>query len=143
MGNFYTSFTVRSADHKAIVGSMKGRRAAVSPTVNRYTVIWDAECENQDQQLIDRVGQRLASVLASPVIAVLNHDDDILWYGLYSPTGKIDEYDSAPGYFAEMMLRRAVETHSFSSTQSLLSQLSNLLIEFFAIRSTYLPTKGI
>jgi len=33
------------------------------------------------------------------VIAVLIHDDDIFWYGLYSPHGKLDEYNSAPGYF--------------------------------------------
>ncbi len=99
MGNFYTSFTVRSGDHANVVGAMKGRKSVVSPSANGYTVIWDAECEIQDQNLIQRLGQQLSSALAAPVFAVLNHDDDILWYALYAPEGKLDEYDSAPGYF--------------------------------------------
>ena len=99
MGNFYTSFTVRGAGHDSVVKAMKGRTTVVSPTTNGYTVVWDAECETQDQRLIDRLGEQLSSSLASPVFAVLNHDDDILWYGLYSAQGKLDEYNSAPGYF--------------------------------------------
>jgi hypothetical protein len=99
MGNFYTSSTVRGADRASVVKAMKGRTAAVPPTVNEYTLIWDAEAEKQDQKLIDRLGIQLSSTLASPVFSILNHDDDILWYGLYSPQGKLDEYNSAPGYF--------------------------------------------
>ena len=53
MGNFYTSFTACGADHDSVVKAMKGRTAAVSPTMNGYTVVWDAECEKQDQRIID------------------------------------------------------------------------------------------
>jgi hypothetical protein len=99
MGNFYTSFTVRGADQKSVVKAMSGRKCAVSPTVNGYTVIWDAECETQDENLIHELGQKLSSGLVVPVLAVLNHDDDVLWYALYDSKGKLDEYNSAPGYF--------------------------------------------
>jgi hypothetical protein len=99
MGNFYTSLTVRGADHDKVVEALRGRTAAVSPTRDGYTVIWDAECEGQDQRLINRLGQQLSSQLACPILSVLNHDDDILCYGLYSPQKKLDEYDSTPGYF--------------------------------------------
>lgn len=99
MGNFYTSFTVRGADQKSVMKAMLGRKCAVSPTVNGYTVIWDEKCEIQDENLIHELGQKLSSALVAPVLAVLNHDDDILWYALYDSKGKLDEYNSAPGYF--------------------------------------------
>ena len=98
MGNFYTSFTVRAARDKALE-AMNGRTRAVSPTLGGFTVVWDAECESQDDRVISRVGQHIASKLAAPVLAVLNHDDDILMYWLFSPEDKVDEYNSAPGYF--------------------------------------------
>lgn len=99
MGNFYTSLTVRCSDHDSVVKAMKGRNAVVSPTVSGYTTVWDEESDKQDEKIIDQLGRQLSSLLASPVIAVLNHDDDILWYALYSAQGKVDEYNSAPGYF--------------------------------------------
>lgn len=99
MGNFYTSFTVRGADQKSVVKAMSGRKGAFSPTVNGYTVIWDEKCETQDESLIHSLGQKLSSALAAPVLAVLNHDDDILWYALFDSKRKLDEYNSAPGYF--------------------------------------------
>jgi hypothetical protein len=99
MGNFYTSFTVRGTDQDSVVRAMKGRTGAVSPTLNGYTVVWDAECEKQDEKIIERLGKQLSSALVSPVLAILNHDDDILCYWLYSAQAKLDEYNSAPGYF--------------------------------------------
>ncbi len=99
MGNFYTSFTILTADHDRVVEAMKGRKSAISACMNGFTVVWDAECEKQDDKVISAVGLRLSKALSAPVLAVLNHDDDILWYWLFSPEGKLDEYNSAPGYF--------------------------------------------
>lgn len=99
MGNFYTSFTVRSTARDKILEVMKGRKGAVSPTHRGYTVVWDAECESQDDRIISVLGLRMAKTVAAPVMAALNHDDDVLMFWLYSPEGKIGEYNSAPGYF--------------------------------------------
>ena len=99
MGNFYTNFTILGASHDKIVQAMKGRTAAISPTMLGFTVVWDAECESQDDKVISSLGQRLAKGLSAPVFAVLNHDDDILMYWLFSPEGKLDEYNSTPGYW--------------------------------------------
>ena len=99
MGNFYRSFTVRGTDHESVVKVMKGRTAAISPNVGGFTVVWDAECEKQDESLIDEMGKKISSLLKAPVISFLNHDDDILWYGLYSAGAKIDQYNSSPEYF--------------------------------------------
>lgn len=99
MGSFYTSLTVRGADREDIVQAMKGRTAAISPAFDGYTVVWDEECEKQDQVIIERLTLQLSKQVGSSVLAVLNHDDDILWYVLCSPEGKLDEYNSAPGYF--------------------------------------------
>lgn len=35
-------------------------------------------------------------------IGMLNHDDDVLAYELWSNGQKVDEYDSCPGYFQVM-----------------------------------------
>lgn len=99
MGNFYTNITVYGVDHDKIVRAMQGRRAVISPTVDGYTVIWDEQCDEQDTDLLTALAQLLASGLSCPAWAVLNHDDDILWYSLHAPARKIDEYDSHPGYF--------------------------------------------
>lgn len=99
MGNFYTNLTILGGSCDQVVEAMKGRKAAVSPTLNGFTVIWDEECESQDDKVICSLSERLAKTLRAHVLAVLNHDDDIFMYWLFSPAGKLDEYNSNPGYF--------------------------------------------
>ena len=99
MGSFYTSLTIRGAAREEVAKALKGRKAAISPTIDQYTVVWDSECENQDEAILEKLSARLSSELKSPVLAALNHDDDILMYWLFKDGKKIDEYNSAPGYF--------------------------------------------
>lgn len=99
MGNFYTNVTLYRADRAKAVAALKGRRAAVSPTAGRFTIIWDEESEGQDVDILEAVTNRLSRELNCPAWAVLNHDDDLLFYMLFSGGEKLDQYSSCPGYF--------------------------------------------
>jgi len=94
---FYVNHTVR-ADQEQVIALLEeeGRTAFVSPTIHGYTVVCDAECEGQDPLVIAGLGQKMSSRLQSPVLAVLNHDDDILCYWLFEGGELIEEHDAYP-----------------------------------------------
>ncbi len=101
MGNFYTNFTVRGPAQEQVVSALraKQRRAFVSPPFNNMVVISDAECDEQKTEVINQLGRDLSATLNCPVLAFLNHDDDILCYWLFQSGELLDDYNSAPGYF--------------------------------------------
>ncbi|HYJ48238.1 MAG TPA: hypothetical protein VEV81_16615, partial [Pyrinomonadaceae bacterium] len=103
MGNFYTNVTLRGPDQDSIAEHLtrQQRTAYVSPTVDHCTVVYDEECESQDTQVLEQLAAGLSERFGCPALAVLNHDDDILWYKLFEAGRLADEYDSAPAYFDE------------------------------------------
>jgi hypothetical protein len=76
-----------------------GRKALVTPAQNGCVLVFDEQSDEQDVKQISELASKLSQKLACPVLAVLNHDDDILWYRLYEGGAMSDEYDSSPGYF--------------------------------------------
>lgn len=84
----------------------------MSPTFGEYTVVWPAESEKQDQQLIDRLGLFFSTKLACPVLAVLNHDDDILWYGLYALRANSKNITRLRDTSTRVISRQPVAIHS-------------------------------
>jgi hypothetical protein len=99
MGNFYTNYTVRGPSQQAVAKAMAGRTAIVTPEQDGCVVVFDEQSDEQDQAVIAELAALLSRELACPVLAILNHDDDILWYQLYMSGELADEYDSSPGYF--------------------------------------------
>ena len=99
MGNFYTNYTLRGRDPLAVVAALSGRSAIVTPAQNGCVVVFDEESDEQDPEIITGLASRLSRELRCPLLAVLNHDDDIFWYQLYLSGELTDEYDSSPGYF--------------------------------------------
>ena len=99
MGSFYVNYTVRSGDQAAAVRSLKGRSAYVTPVKDGALVVTDKEAESQDVDAVREVGELLSTSLKTQVLAVLNHDDDMLWYGLFDKGRLTDEYNSSPDYF--------------------------------------------
>jgi hypothetical protein len=99
MGGFYTNYTLRVASKHAVASALAGRNAFITPEINGCVVAFDEESDNQDQEAIGRLASQLSSSLHCSVFAVLDHDDDILWYQLYVNGKLADEYDSTPGYF--------------------------------------------
>ena len=99
MGNFYTNYTLRGPSQQSVAKTLTGRSAIVAPARDGYVVVFDEESEQQDQGVINALAARLSREFGCPVLAVLNHDDDLLWYQLHVDGELADEYDSSPGYF--------------------------------------------
>lgn len=101
MGSFYTSHTLRGPSQDEVLGFLKTRPAFVSRSENQCVTVLDEACESQDGEVLAELARQLSEHFRCPVIAVLNHDDDILYFELYEDGQKTDEYNSAPGYFDE------------------------------------------
>lgn len=99
MGNFYTNYTLRGPSQQVIAAALTGRSAIVTRAQDDCVVVFDEESEEQSQEVISGLASRLSRELLCPVLAVLNHDDDVFWYQLYVNGELADDYDSSPGYF--------------------------------------------
>ena len=99
MGNFYVNHTILNAAPETVAKSLTGHSAFIARGENNYVVVYDAESDTQDQQAITALGQKLSRDLNTTVLAVLNHDDDILWFQLFQDGRLTEQYDSTPGYF--------------------------------------------
>jgi hypothetical protein len=100
MGNFYVNHTVRAPQERVVaVLEAEHRIAFVGPTIEGHTVVCDQECDSQDERAILALGRSLSERLDSPVLAVLNHDDDILCYWLFEQGRLTEQHNSCPDYF--------------------------------------------
>jgi hypothetical protein len=99
MGNFYVNYTLRGPSQAEVAKCFEGRAAYVTPAQNNYIVAYDEASEDQDLQVISALAGELSKELSCSVLAVLNHDDDVLWYCLFTNGNLADEYNSSPGYF--------------------------------------------
>jgi hypothetical protein len=98
MGNFYTNYVLRAPTSEAVAKTLR-ERSAIVVSAKGYVAVFDEESDNQDIEVISELATQLSGNLKCAVLAVLNHDDDILCYWLYDGGRLVDEYDSAPGYF--------------------------------------------
>jgi hypothetical protein len=101
VGLFYTTFTTFGPDKIEIntaLGKLR-RTAFVSPTVERYTVVYDRETEEQDFAEIEKLGKNLSRASGAPALAAALHDDDVLYLWLFQGGAQADFYNSLPQYF--------------------------------------------
>jgi hypothetical protein len=101
MGSFYTSHTLRGPPQAEVLARLKGRSSYVSTSERSFTTVLDEACESQDIEELAALGANLSEHFKCPVLAVLNHDDSILYFELYESGKKSDEYNSNPAYFGE------------------------------------------
>ncbi len=136
MGNFYVNYTIRSTDQSKAIKALSGRNAFVTSPKEGALVVFDEASDTQDKAIILDLGTMLSQSLGASVLAVLNHDDDVLWYGLFEKGECTDEYDSSPGYFDQdgepqapsggnaEKLCAAFGSHSVDETQRILAKSS-------------------
>lgn len=94
MGNFYTNYSVLTADTDRVrekLIEMK-RKALITPARNGVVVIFDAGSESQDPDEIEQLGTRLSKALSAPVVSVLVHDDDLMLLWITTPSGFSGSY---------------------------------------------------
>src|SRR5436309_15713794 len=101
MGNFYVNHTVRAPrDRVVALLERDGHTAFVSPTTDAgLTVVYDRASDEQNPAAIEALGNKLSAELEAPVVAFLNHDDDILCYWVYENGRPVEAYNSCPDYF--------------------------------------------
>jgi hypothetical protein len=105
MGNFYVNFTLKTTDSDDVADTLQqaGRSAFVTRPQGGCVVVFEEQTDSQDANEIEEVGFMLSKQQKCPVLAILNHDDDILAYWLFDRGQLIDSYNSAPDYFAGSM----------------------------------------
>lgn len=99
MGNFYTNYTLRGPSQESVAAALAGRSAIVTPAQDGCVVVFDEESDEQNPEVIAELASRLSGAFHCPLLAVLNHDDDIFWYQLYLNGELVNEYNSSPDYF--------------------------------------------
>ena len=99
MGSFYTNHTVRGPSQAELLDWLRDRPAFVSKSERGLSVVLDAECEDQDGEVLASLAADISGQMNCHVLAVLNHDDDVLYFELYENGEKIDEYNSSPAFF--------------------------------------------
>jgi hypothetical protein len=97
MGNFYTNVTLRTSERAAVVEHMRAHRrdCFISPNRKGFTTVYDRLCEDQDIHNLEALATDLSAQFRCTALAVLNHDDSILWVGLIRDGVWITKYNSS------------------------------------------------
>lgn len=101
MGSFYTNITLQTTDQQGVAQYLNTlrRNAFVLPAIKELVMVCDEESDAQDARAISTLANQLSRQFDAVSIAIINFDDDILWYQLYKNGQLLDEYDSNPDYF--------------------------------------------
>jgi hypothetical protein len=98
MGNFYTSITLKDVPLDAVVREMRAlNREAYVFSDRHVVVVYDRETEKQDTSVLAALAEHLATKLKTIAFAVLDHDDDALWFQLYDGNDLVAEYCNQKG----------------------------------------------
>ncbi|HEY5895797.1 MAG TPA: hypothetical protein VIT91_21460 [Chthoniobacterales bacterium] len=96
MGHFYQNFTIRGVSRDDLVAALSGRKAFIGPVSGDCVVVFDRRSEDESNT---ELGLDISEQFNCPVLAVCNHDDDLLFYQLFEGMLPVDEYSSCPAYF--------------------------------------------
>ena len=118
MGNFYVNISAKvdRPTLKSMLDHMPDR-SVIGPEGNGWLTFTSEHLETQDQEVIDAYGVGLSQYIPGPMIAVLNHDDDILSIDLFEGGKRTATYNSCPGYFDERATEADLEP-KFSNSEA-------------------------
>ena len=104
MGNFYVNHVAVGTDRDSIVAQLRddGRKGYCSDAIGGNVYIYDQESDSQSGDVISKLGKSLSAALNCGVLAVLNHDDDILAIWSFESGDELDSYNSTPSYFEDV-----------------------------------------
>ena len=127
MGNFYVNITTKKASPEEILKYMNSMKmsAFVINGPGDFCTIYEEICDDQDTRHISSLLKDISNKFSCAAIGILNHDDDILAYELWSNGEKIDEYDSCPAYFSGDESLMAPEGGDARAMSNLLSNGNN------------------
>ena len=97
MGSFYTNVTLARPAAAAVAELTALGRDAYVADAGEACVVYDRQCEEQDTQVLSALAEHLATRLDTRALAVLNHDDDVLWFQLYAGANLVAEYANRGG----------------------------------------------
>jgi len=101
MGNFYANISLHTEDQDLVIKAIRERqeKAFILPPMNGWIVVFLKRIEDADFIDVGSLTQELSKICHNTAIAVVNHDDDLLWLRICRSGEFMDEYNSAPGYF--------------------------------------------
>jgi hypothetical protein len=96
MNSSYTNITLKGPDQISILNYLhqKKRLAAVSPTLNQLSVVFDQETEHGNEELISDLTRELSEYFQCMALAVMNIANSAFWYNLWNAGQFVDVYDS-------------------------------------------------
>jgi hypothetical protein len=102
LGNFYTNITLARPAAAAVAELTALGRDAYVADAGETCVVYDRQCEEQDTQVLSALAEHLATRLDTWALAVLNHDDSILWFQCYARADLVAEYANRGGPRADV-----------------------------------------
>lgn len=98
MGNFYTNVSLKNVSAPSVAAVMEAlHRESYVLQTGADCIVYDRDSESQDTEVLAALAEHLATELDTVAFAVLNHDDDILWFQLYDRSELVAEYANQGG----------------------------------------------
>jgi hypothetical protein len=93
MGNFYTNIVIGGRLDEVVAALRSySRDAYIGEFPENMIVVCDSKCDHQDLDELASLARTLSFETGGPALAVLNHDDEFLLFGLYNGDGLVAEY---------------------------------------------------
>src|SRR3954470_10290247 len=98
-GGSLSQLVVFGPSRQDVAAVLADREVAISPTLNNYTLVVDAEFESPDSSRILALATQVSSELHCPALLVQRVTGDVLSYSLIDNGVVVDAYNSDPDYY--------------------------------------------